>query len=102
MAEVKHLVLIKFKEGVMAEEIVKMMEKLANEIEFIKSFEWGQDSGSLEMLKQGFTHVFLMTFKNQSDYDAFHSHPKNVEFYPTFTAAVEKMLLFDYAPVVAK
>lgn len=40
MGEMKHLVLVKFKEGVMVEEILKGMEKLASEIEFVKSCEW--------------------------------------------------------------
>lgn len=40
MGDFKHLVIAKFKEGVVVEEILKGMEKLASDLEAVKSFEW--------------------------------------------------------------
>lgn len=40
MGEFKHLVIVKFKEGVVEEDIVKGMKKLVSEIDAVKSFEW--------------------------------------------------------------
>jgi hypothetical protein len=40
MGEIKHLVVVKFKEGVAIEEIIKGMEKLVSEVDLVKSFEW--------------------------------------------------------------
>lgn len=40
MGELKHLVLVQFKEGVVVEEILKGMEKMASEIDLVKCFEW--------------------------------------------------------------
>ena len=40
MSEFKHLVIVKFKEGVVVEDIIKGMEKLVSEIDVVKSFEW--------------------------------------------------------------
>lgn len=40
MGEFKHLVLVKFKEGVVVEEIFKGLEKLVSEVDFVKSVEW--------------------------------------------------------------
>ena len=40
MAEFKHLVVAKFKEGVVVEELLKGMEKLVSEVDVVKSFEW--------------------------------------------------------------
>jgi hypothetical protein len=40
MGEIKHLVVVKFKEGVEIEEIIKGMEKLVSEVDLVKSFEW--------------------------------------------------------------
>ena len=40
MGEIKHLVVVKFKEGVVVEDIVKGMEKLVSEVDLVKSFEW--------------------------------------------------------------
>lgn len=39
MAEFKHLVIVKFKEGVDVEEIMKGMEELVSGIDLVKSFE---------------------------------------------------------------
>ncbi|KAF8403230.1 hypothetical protein HHK36_011331 [Tetracentron sinense] len=98
----KHLVLVKFKEGVVVEEITKGMEKLVSEIDAVKSFEWGQDMGSQEMLSQGFTHAFLMTFRNVEDFTGFANNPKHVEFSGTFSTAFEKILLLDFPAVLVK
>lgn len=40
MAEFKHLVVVKFKEDVVVDEILKGLEKLASEIDTVKSFVW--------------------------------------------------------------
>ncbi|XP_042511465.1 stress-response A/B barrel domain-containing protein At5g22580 [Macadamia integrifolia] len=102
MGDLKHLVVAKFKEGLVVEEIIQEMEKLLKEIDAVKSFEWGQDTGSEEMLRQGFTHVFLLTFRSSEDFTAFLGHPRHVEFSATFSAAIEKILLLDFPAVVVK
>ncbi|KAL3597609.1 hypothetical protein D5086_009246 [Populus alba] len=91
MGEIKHLVVVKFKEGVMIEEIIKGMEKLVSEVDLVKSFEWGEDTEGPEMLTQGFTHSFSMTFDKKEDYAAFQSHPNHVEYSAAFSAAIEKI-----------
>ena len=40
MAEFKHLVVAKFKDGVEVEDLLKGMEKLVSEVDVVKSFEW--------------------------------------------------------------
>uniref|UniRef100_A0A1D1YRQ3 Uncharacterized protein At5g22580 n=1 Tax=Anthurium amnicola TaxID=1678845 RepID=A0A1D1YRQ3_9ARAE len=102
MGDLKHLVLVKFKEGVVVEEILEGMEKLVSELDTVKSFEWGQDVGSEEMLRQGFTHVFLLTFRSQEDFGAYSSHPSHVDFSAKFAAAIDKVLLFHYPTIVVK
>ncbi|KAG7035953.1 Stress-response A/B barrel domain-containing protein [Cucurbita argyrosperma subsp. argyrosperma] len=100
--EFKHLVLVKFKEGAAVGEILKGMENLVTEIEAVKSFEWGQEMEGPEMLTQGFTHAFLMTFENKEAHSAFTAHPKHVEFSATFSAAIEKIVLLDFPAIRAK
>ncbi|KAA8544206.1 hypothetical protein F0562_022158 [Nyssa sinensis] len=102
MAEFKHLVVAKFKEGVVVEGILKGMEKMVSEIGAVKSFEWGQDIESPEMLRQGFTHAFSMTFSSKEDFTAFLSHPNHVEFSTTFSAVIEKIVLLDFPSVLVK
>ncbi|XP_010535674.1 PREDICTED: stress-response A/B barrel domain-containing protein At5g22580 [Tarenaya hassleriana] len=96
----KHLVVVKFKEDAKVDEILKGLEKLVSEIESVKSFEWGHDIESHEMLRQGFTHAFSMTFENREAYVSFTSHPLHVDFSAAFTAAIDKIVLLDF-PVVA-
>ncbi|XVE79303.1 hypothetical protein DITRI_Ditri14bG0047300 [Diplodiscus trichospermus] len=102
MAGFKHLVVVKFKEDVVVEEILKGMETLVSEVDAVKSFEWGQDTEGQEMLRQGFTHAFLMTFDKKEDYTAFVCHPSHVEFSATFSTAIEKIVLLDFPSVLAK
>ncbi|KAE9585801.1 hypothetical protein Lal_00010310 [Lupinus albus] len=102
MGEFKHFVIVKFKEGVVVEELTKGMEKLVTEIEAVKSFEWGQDIESLDMLRQGFTHAFLMTFNKKEDFSAFQSHPNHIEFSATFSQAIEKIVLLDFTSTLVK
>ncbi|WJX68908.1 hypothetical protein P8452_53232 [Trifolium repens] len=102
MEEFKHFVIVKFKEGVVVEELTKGMEKLVSEIDLVKSFEWGQDVESLDVLRQGFTHAFLMTFNKKEDYAAFQSHPNHVEFSEKFSTAIEKIVLLDFPSTLVK
>ncbi|KAG5248040.1 hypothetical protein OIU76_030267 [Salix suchowensis] len=102
MGEIKHLVVVKFKEGVVVEEIIKGMEKLVTEVDLVKSFEWGQDTEGHEMLTQGFTHSFAMTFDKKEDYAAFQSHPSHVEYSATFSAAIEKIVVLCFPCVRVK
>jgi hypothetical protein len=54
------------------------------------------------MLRQGFTHAFLMTFHKKEDFTAFLGHPNHLEFSATFSAAIEKIVLLDFPAVLAK
>ncbi|CAL9231182.1 unnamed protein product [Arabidopsis halleri] len=96
----KHLVVVKFKEDTKVDEILKGLENLVSQIDTVKSFEWGEDKESHEMLRQGFTHAFSMTFENKDGYVAFTSHPLHVEFSAAFTAVIDKIVLLDF-PVAA-
>ncbi|KAL4203412.1 hypothetical protein AMTRI_Chr01g103840 [Amborella trichopoda] len=100
--DMKHLVLVKFKEGISIQEIVEGMESLASKLEYVKAFEWGQDVGSEELLRQGFTYVFTLTFGSPEDFMAYSSHPSHLEFAGKFMAAIEKVIVFDYTPVLMK
>ncbi|KAE8729413.1 ricin-agglutinin family protein [Hibiscus syriacus] len=102
MAGFKHLVVVKFKECAVVEEILKGMEKLVSEVDAVKSFEWGQDIESEEMLRQGFTHAFLMTFEKKEDYTAFTTHPTHIEFSATFVAAIDKLVVLGFPSVASK
>ncbi|EYU36093.1 hypothetical protein ABFS82_14G235100 [Erythranthe guttata] len=100
--EFKHLVLVKFKNDVVVGDVMKGLEKLVLEMDTVKSFVWGEDIESHEMLRQGFTHAFLMTFGSKEDFTAFTSHPTHVDFSSTFSTAVDKAVLLDFPSVTVK
>ncbi|KAI7741121.1 hypothetical protein M8C21_002140 [Ambrosia artemisiifolia] len=102
MAEFVHLVVVKFKEDVVVEDIIKGLEKLVSEVDSVKSFVWGKDIESMEMLRQGFTHALMMTFSSKDDFNAFQTHPNHLEYSATFSAAIEKIVLLDFPAVVVK
>ncbi|KAG9459044.1 hypothetical protein H6P81_003552 [Aristolochia fimbriata] len=102
MGDLKHLVLAKFKEGVPVEDLIKGMERLATDMEAVKGFEWGQDSVSEVALRQGYTHVFILTFKSAEDFAAFSAHPTHLEFAANFAAGIESILVFDFPSVLIK
>ena len=54
------------------------------------------------MLRQGFTHSFLMVFSNKEEFATFLAHPKHVEFSTTFSAAIDKVILLDFPAVLVK
>lgn len=47
MGSMTHLIVAKFKEGVVMEDIKKGVEKMASQIDCIKSFEWFYSSLSI-------------------------------------------------------
>ncbi|CAN0916655.1 Stress-response A/B barrel domain-containing protein At5g22580 [Linum grandiflorum] len=100
--EFKHLAIIKFKEGVVVDDIIKGMEKLVSQISLIKSLEWGQDLEGHEMLTQGFTHAFTLTFKSKEDYIAYEAHPNHLEYAAGFSASIEKCVVLNYPAVLLK
>ncbi|XP_022969554.1 stress-response A/B barrel domain-containing protein At5g22580-like [Cucurbita maxima] len=102
MAEFKHLVIAKFKESVNVEEIVEQVEKMVSDIDYVKSFEWGHDVEGQDMVTQGFTHVFSMTFDDKEAIASFLTHPKHLEFCPTFSAAIDKIIVLDFPSLLVK
>lgn len=62
----------------------------------------GRDIESLDVLRQGFTHAFLMTFNKKEDFAVFQSHPNHVEFSTTFSAAIENIVLLDFPSTLVK
>ncbi|KAE9616734.1 hypothetical protein Lal_00034671 [Lupinus albus] len=97
MGAFNHYVIVKFKDGVAVEELVQGLEKMISGIEQVKSFEWGKDIESHEMLRQGFTHAFLMTFNGKEDFSVFQAHPDHIEFSKLFSPAVENIVVLDFS-----
>ncbi|XP_055836065.1 stress-response A/B barrel domain-containing protein At5g22580 [Solanum dulcamara] len=100
--EFKHLVLVKFKEDVVVEDIIKGLEKLVQGMDIVKSFVWGKDVESSEMLTQGYTHAIIMTFNSKEEYKTFANQPHHVEFGATFASVIDKAVLLDFPAISVK
>ncbi|CAK8576442.1 unnamed protein product [Lathyrus sativus] len=102
MGTYNHFVIVKFKDGVEVEQLIQDLEKMISGIDHVKSFEWGKDIEGHDMLRQGFTHAFLMTFNEKEALSAFQVHPNHVEFSKVFSPALEKIVVMDFPSITVK
>lgn len=97
-APLRHVVLFKFKPQAtpqQIESIVEAFQKLPQKIEGITSFEWGTDV-SPEGLSEGYTHCFVVTFRDAKARDAYLPHPEHQQFVTLLRPHLEKVLVVDY------
>lgn len=98
MAKVKHIGLIKFKEGTSEEQIDDLFNQLldlSESIDGIEDYVSGPNS-SPEGLAQGFTHGFVMTFQDAAARDAYLPHPQHETFKNTFLPIIDSIVVFDF------
>ena len=94
----RHVVLFKFKDGVGEDKIaeaIKAFEGLPKKIKEIQAFEWGTDV-SVENRSEGFTHCFLVTFRDAKGRDTYLPHPAHQELVKLVGPLIDKVLVFDY------
>lgn len=94
----RHVVLVQFKKDATKEqvqEVVTAFGAMQKKIDAIAGFEWGTDV-SVENLAQGFTHCFIVTFKDAKARDHYLPHPVHEEFKKLALPRVEKVLVVDF------
>jgi hypothetical protein len=97
-APLRHVVLFKFKPEATKEqiqEIVAGFQALPKKIDGIAAFEWGTDN-SPEGLADGFTHCFVVSFKDAKSRDAYLPHQAHKDFVAVLLPRLEKVLVVDY------
>ena len=97
-APFRHFVSFQFKEGTPAEkqdELVKAFLKLKDQIDVIADLEWGSTE-NIEPLNDGFTHSFLVTFKDKAGLATYLPHPAHEAFVAILKPHLEKVYVFDY------
>jgi len=95
---VRHVVLFKFKDSATPEQVRGVEEKfraLKSKIPQIQDLEWGTNV-SPENHAQGFTHCFLLTFRDAAARDAYLPHPAHKEFGGALGPYLDKVLVVDY------
>ena len=94
----RHVVLFKFKSSVTPDQIQRVLDQFAalpKKISAIIDFEMGADV-SVENKSKGFTHCFLVTFRDEKGRDAYLPHPEHVAFVEILRPLLEDVLVFDY------
>jgi heme-degrading monooxygenase HmoA len=94
----RHIVMYKFKDDVtpaQLKEVIDAFAGLSKKIETIIGFEHGTNV-SKEGKSDGFTHVFVVTFKNEADRDAYIAHPAHDAYVKVVRDRREKVIVFDY------
>ncbi len=94
----RHIVMFQFKPETTAEEIKAVEQAFAalpTKIDTIVDFEWGTDV-SVEGLTRGYTHCFVVTFKDAAGRDAYLPHPAHQEFVALVRQNRETNLVFDF------
>lgn len=98
MSKVKHIVLLKFKEGTTEEQIDQFFDEILDISETISGVE-DYVSGtncSLEKLNQGLTHGFVMTFTDAAVRDAFIATEEHSRYKKLAEPLVESTTVFDF------
>jgi hypothetical protein len=97
---VYHIVHFKFKADAKPE-LVKKVETefaaLTEKIKEVESLEWGTDI-SPEKLSDGFTHCWILKFKDEKARDAYLVHPAHKAFVDVLKPVLEKPLVVDFIP----
>jgi len=94
----RHVVLFKFKAETTPEQVKEIEQAFAAlplKIDSIIDFEYGTDV-SVENLSQGFTHCFLVTFRDKAGREVYLPHPAHKEFVELALPKVEKAMVVDY------
>ena len=98
MAKVKHIVLLKFKDGTTEEQTNKYFDDLldlSESISGIDDYVSGTNNSS-EQRSQGLTHGFIMTFSDAAARDAYVVHPDHEKFKTAAAEIVDNVIVFDF------
>lgn len=94
----RHVVVFKFKDtttDAQIDQIVEDFGNLQNDIKEIIAFEHGKNV-SPEGLDQGFTHVFLVTFKDKAGLEVYLPHPAHKAFVEKLLPLLDEPFVVDY------
>jgi len=94
----RHVVIYKFKETAtpaQVSEVVTAFGKLPKQIDTIIGYEHGTNISS-ENKSEGFTHAFVVTFRDEAGRDKYLIHPAHDEYVKVVRDRREKVIVFDY------
>jgi hypothetical protein len=98
MPKVKHIALVKFKDGTSQEQIDDLFSQLLDlteSVDGIEDYVSGVNS-SPEGLNKGYTHGFIMSFHDAAARDAYLSHAEHQKVKATFLPLIDDIVVFDF------
>jgi hypothetical protein len=96
--KLQHVVCFKFKSTASPADIKKVetaFQALKQKIPGIVALEWGTNV-SKERKDKGFTHCFILTFKNEQDRDAYIVHPEHKAFGKIVGPVLDDVFVIDF------
>jgi len=97
---IRHVVTFKFKKEAARAKVQKVEEDFAalkRKIDVIESLEWGTNV-SPEKHDKGYTHVWILSFKNEKDRDTYLVHPDHKAFAGSLKDVLEDAIVIDFVP----
>jgi hypothetical protein len=94
----RHAVFFSFKETSSPEDVQKVAEAFAalpSKVDTIIDFEWGTNN-STEDHDDGFTHCFVLTFKDDAGRKVYLPHPEHAAFGDVLRPHVKDVFVIDY------
>lgn len=94
----RHAVFFKFKETSSKADVQKVVEAFAalpDKIDSIIDFEWGERSSG-DGISGGFTHCFLLTFKDEAGREQYLPHPDHKAFGALLGPHLDDVFVIDY------
>jgi hypothetical protein len=94
----RHVVMYKFKPDVneaQLQEVIDAFAGLPGKVDTIVGFEHGENV-SPEGKSEGFTHCFVVTFRDEAGRDFYLKHPAHLAYVNVVRDRREKVIVFDY------
>jgi len=98
MAKVKHIALMKFKEGTSEEQIDSAFDQLLDlteNVDGVEDYVSGTNNSPLQ-LNKGFTHAMVVTFSDVAARDAYLAHGDRAKMHEGFLAILEDLAMVDF------
>lgn len=96
--QLRHVVILMFKPAATKTQINQIEQDFSGlkaKIPQVADIEWGTNV-SPENLAKGYTHCFLVTFKNSTNRDAYLVHPEHKKFVEKLLPLTEQVFVIDF------
>jgi quinol monooxygenase YgiN len=94
----RHVVIFKFKDDATKEQVTRIEKEfavLSKKVETITGYEWGTNV-SPENHAQGYTHCFIVSFKDRAGLDVYLPHEAHKAFVEILLPVLDKVLVVDF------